>query len=100
MKSLVLVSLLLGSLMANAETATLQVKGMHCGGCKAAIEAKVCKLDGLVACKVESLDMKKQRGQIILTSADGTTLDLTKIEAALAEAGDYSLVKPAAKTQK
>ena len=96
MKTLIFVSLVFGSLIVSAETTTLQVQGMHCGGCKAAIEAKVCKIDGLKTCNVELVDKKKQIGKLVLTSADGTTLDLAKIEAALTEAGDYKLAQPAA----
>jgi copper chaperone CopZ len=96
MKFFLLTATLLAALFAQAETVTYQLKGVHCGGCTSAIESKVCKIEGLTGCKVEVLDGKKKLGQMTLTTADGTPIDLAQVEKALSEAGEYSMI-PAAK---
>jgi copper chaperone CopZ len=66
---------------------SLVVKGMHCGGCKSAVEAKVCNMPGIATCKVEITNMKKQMGKVTLTAVEGQTVDAEAVKKAIADAG-------------
>ncbi len=95
MKTLALVlSTLLISFSALAETTTYPIKGMHCGSCKKAIESKLCKMEGLQTCKVEVLDGKKEIGQVTISTKDGSAPDFAKMSEAVKAAGEYELQQP------
>lgn len=89
---LVLITLATASL-ALADTVSYQVKGMHCGACQKAIEAKVCKMEGVQSCKVELTNPKKKMGQITLTTAQGKPVDAVEVEKMVSSAGDYHLIR-------
>ena len=88
----ILTALILSSL-AQAETATYQIKGMHCGGCAMAIESHVCKMEGVKSCKVELTNAKKEMGQVTLATEDGMAIDALKVEQLVSAAGDYHIVR-------
>ena len=67
---------------AQADTRTYDIKGMHCGGCVSMIKDQVCKLPG-----VESCDVKMNK-----VTLKGGGLDDNAVKAAVAKAGDYSVV--------
>lgn len=87
----------LTSLLAAADTTTLTVEGMHCGGCKKMISEKVCEDETLKAtiesCKVTLTDAKKQTGKIEIVTKKDAKLDLTKVKAGVTAAGDYKVTK-------
>jgi copper chaperone CopZ len=97
MKSFILISSLILSSLAFADTATYEVKGMHCGGCKAEVEGLVCKMEGVKSCKAELTDKKKQMGKITIITEDGKPVDSTKVEEMIASSGDFKVVKSAKK---
>lgn len=70
------------ALPALAETRSYDIKGMTCGSCVKMIDAQVCKLPNLESCKVEI-------GKVTVTAP---TLDDEVIKAAVAKAGEYSVV--------
>lgn len=76
-----------------AETATYKVGKMHCGSCAQMIEEKVGKMEGVTNCKVKLTNAKKQTGEMVVTTAEGTAIDLEKLKAAVADAGDYTITK-------
>lgn len=95
-------SLLFISSLAFAETATYTVEGMHCGGCKKMISAKVCDdpalKDKVESCKVSMLDEKKQTGQIVIVTKKDSKVDLTAVKATVhagvkAAGEDYKITK-------
>lgn len=92
MKALLIASLIALSPLAKAETETLNVKGMHCGGCAKAIEDTVCKIEGLKSCSVKLTNAKKQEGQILIEKADGQPVNKDEVIKALQQAGDYTLI--------
>lgn len=97
MKTLFL-SLTLISSFAFAETATLSVSGMHCGGCKHEIKAKVCEAAGAKdtyeSCTVEFTDQKKQKGEIKIVTKKDAKVDLAAVKAGVKAAGeDYKVTK-------
>ena len=64
--------LILVSPLAQAETTTLDIKGMHCGSCEAAVRKAVCKnkdFQGLFeSCEPSVVDADKELGQLKLVS--------------------------------
>lgn len=92
MNKMIVAAVLLGaSLNAMAETATLNIKGMTCSSCVKMIQSKVCDMDGIADCKVEV-------GSVVLTSKDGTKIDLEKVTEKIKEAGKhYSVVSSTVK---
>lgn len=97
MKSILLLTttLFLGS--AFAETATLTVEGMHCGGCKKMVTKAVCNdskiAETLASCTV-TVNEKTQTGTVVLKSLDTKTIDMASVEKAINVAGeDYKIVK-------
>jgi copper chaperone CopZ len=74
------------SAAALAETAQFQVKGMMCGECVKAVKAQVCGLESVKTCDVKV-------GSVVLTSKPGSTIDVKAVEALVAKAGDYKVVK-------
>jgi copper chaperone CopZ len=71
----------------DAVPTSMVVKGMHCGGCKASIEAKVCNMPSIASCKVEVTNMKKQTGKVTVTTVDGKAFDTETLKKAIADAG-------------
>ncbi len=83
------------SAIAQAETATFKVEGMHCGGCKKMVTKAVCddkKIgEKLSKCEV-SVDMKKQIGTVIVEGKNNAAVDTKEIEKAIQSAGeDYKI---------
>jgi hypothetical protein len=87
-----LISISLLSSLAFAETATIGVEGMHCSGCKAMIEDKVCKdaatNKDFSSCSVKLVDEEKQTGQITIVTKEGTKVNVEAIKAGIKAAGD------------
>lgn len=97
MKLLVLSFSLLASL-AFAETATVDVSGMHCSGCKHEIRSKVCESADAKAnyesCSVEFTNQKQQKGQIKIVTKPEAKIDLAGIQAGVKAAGsEYKITK-------
>lgn len=91
--ALIAASLFIGSL-ASAETATYDLKGLHCGGCKAAIEGSVCKgMKDVTSCSVETVDQKKQTGKLVITTKDGQTVNDTQVLELVSKAGEYKATR-------
>ena len=85
------------SSVAFAETATVTVDGLHCAGCKKMVQQKVCNdkeiSAGLESCKVE-MNSKTKVGTVTMVSKDKTSIDMKKVEAAIATSGDeFKIVK-------
>lgn len=99
MKTLITLTSFLLCLSAQAETATLSIEGMHCGGCKKIVTKKICENAELAtsfeSCEISALDTKKQIGTLTVSLKKGSKLDTDKIEKLLSEAGDYKITKPA-----
>ena len=97
MKKISLILVLLASITTWAETMTLSIEGMHCGGWKKIVTKKVCENTELAqvidSCEVTALDTKKQIGTLTIQLKKNSTLDTHKIEKLLSEAGDYKLIK-------
>jgi copper chaperone CopZ len=83
MKKWILASLLI-PFFAFAETTTYSVEGMHCGSCAKAIEAQVCKADGLEKCSVSL-------GQVVITPKAGIHFSQEQIQSLVSKAGDYKV---------
>ncbi|WP_374079120.1 heavy-metal-associated domain-containing protein [Bdellovibrio bacteriovorus] len=82
-KALVFTALLL-SQTALAETITYNVEGMHCGSCAKAIQAQVCKMDGLDKCDVTV-------GKVVISPKKGISISQDQIQAAISKAGEYKV---------
>lgn len=82
-KALIFTTLLL-SQAALAETVTYNVEGMHCGSCAKAIQAQVCKMDGLEKCEVSV-------GKVVISSKTGVNISQDQIQAAISKAGEYKI---------
>jgi copper chaperone len=63
------------------ESIILNVTGMKCGGCEAAVTGKLMALDGVVAVKASSQD------QQVAVDFDAEKLPLAAIKQAVADAG-------------
>ena len=103
MRSLVALTAILFSFSALAETATFNVKGMHCGACAKSIEEKVCAMPGVTSCSAKLTNAKKKQGELNITTADGTAIDAAQISKLVSEAGDYTVVRggaPASRAKK
>jgi hypothetical protein len=91
MKSL-LISVSLLSSLAFAETATINVEGMHCSGCKAMIEDKVCKDSAtnkdFASCEVKLVDEENQKGQVTIVTKEGMKVNIDAVKAGIKAAGD------------
>jgi len=68
----------------DTRSATLKIKGMHCGGCASKISAALLKLDG-----VDSADVSPQQGEAAI-SGNPFPGDAA-LRNAIASAGDYTL---------
>jgi copper chaperone CopZ len=95
-RSLITIALFF-SQFALAETTTLTVEGMHCGGCKKMVTKAVCNdkkiSEALSDCTV-SVNEKTQIGTVILKTKEAKTLDLQLVETAITSAGeDYKIIK-------
>ncbi len=80
-----------------AETATVTVDHMHCTACKKMVEQNVCNdkeiSAGLESCKVD-VNAKTKVGTVTLVSKNKSTIDMKKVEAAIATSGDeFKIVK-------
>lgn len=95
MKKVIFLTSILFSFSAFAETAVYNISKMHCGGCKASIEAKVCKaLEGkTTTCEAKLVDKKKQTGTLTITTKEGVAINDTEIMGWIAEAGEYPAVR-------
>ena len=82
-KAMLITSFLFAS-AALADTTTYDVQGMHCGGCAKMIQAKVCGMDGMEKCEVTM-------GKLVVATKPGITISQEKIQAAMAQAGDYKI---------
>lgn len=82
---------LLFSSFAMADTATYQVKGMHCGSCAKSIETSVCKMEGVKSCKAEVTDTKNQIGKLTVITEDGKPIDPSKVAELVSAAGSYTI---------
>ncbi|MEQ1723785.1 MAG: hypothetical protein ABL930_11455 [Pseudobdellovibrio sp.] len=91
MKSL-LISISLLSSLAFAETATINIEGMHCSGCKAMVDAKVCKdaatNKDFASCEVKLVDEEKQTGQVTIVTKEGMKVNIETVTAGIKAAGD------------
>ncbi len=98
------ITLALGALVlsfsAFADTATFNVKGMHCGACAKSIEEKVCKMEGVTECSAKLTNAKKKQGEVTITTAEGKAIDVAMVTKLVGEAGDYSVVRGGAPTSK
>lgn len=85
------------SLTAFADTTTFNIKGMHCGGCAAMIEKKVCADAGYKTCKAQKTG--KDVGTLVIETADGSAVDPEKVKQLVSSAGEgndkYSVYYPA-----
>lgn len=83
--------LLFSSILCAAETTTIKINGMHCGGCKAIVNKAVCESASLKStfkkCEI-SVDEKIQVGTMVVEPQDGQTLDIEKVKTAITGAGD------------
>lgn len=68
----------------SAQTATVQINGMHCGGCASKISAALLELDG-----VETADVSSQHGTAIITGGAIPADDA--LRGAVSSTGDYTL---------
>ena len=99
MKNLIFILLLsiVTSITSMAETATITVEGMHCGGCKKMVTKAVCNdtkiSEDIAECKV-SLDEKTKIGTVILKTKETKTVNMSLVETAILGAGeDYKIAK-------
>lgn len=98
MKSVIFIASFFATSLAMAETATYNLTGLHCGGCKAAIEGSVCKeMKDASSCSVEVTNKKKQTGKLVITTKDGTTIEDAKIIDLVSKAGEYKAVRATSK---
>lgn len=72
------------ALPAFAESLEYTVEGMHCGSCAKAIQAQVCKLEGLESCEVTV-------GKISLSPKAGVKVSQEQVEALMSKAGPYKI---------
>lgn len=84
MKTLTTMSILFVAALAQAETTTYKVTGMHCGGCVKMIKSEVCALQGLEKCEVSM-------GKVIISSKAGITFTQEQIQSAISKAGEYKI---------
>jgi copper chaperone CopZ len=77
----ILISTMILSLVALADTYQYEMSGMHCGACKKAVSSTVCKIPGVKTCDVSV-------GSMTLTSEEGQKLDQAAIKKAVQEAAD------------
>lgn len=91
MKSLILIATVISS-VAFAETAKIEVKGMHCSGCKDMVSKSVCEnpeiAKTLESCSVKLTDEKKQMGEINIVTKPDTKLNVDLVKSQVAAAGD------------
>jgi hypothetical protein len=96
MKSIIL-ALTLTSTFSFAETGTFTVKGMHCSGCKEAVQEKVCKSEAAKnaeSCTVSITDETNESGQVVIKTKPGTKIDVAAIEKQVAAVGTkYTVTK-------
>jgi mercuric ion binding protein len=84
LKHLMILTALLLSSSAFAESTAYDVEGMHCGSCAKSIQAQVCKLDGVEKCDVTV-------GKVLISAKKGVILSQEQIQAAISKAGDYKI---------
>ncbi len=84
MKKALIITALLFSQAALADTITYDVEGMHCGSCAKSIKAQVCKMDGLEKCEVSM-------GKIVITPKAGISITQDQVQSAVTEAGEYKV---------
>jgi hypothetical protein len=88
MKTTLLSLFIFASTFASAETTTMDIKGMHCGSCEAAVRKAVCKnkdFKGLFeSCEPSVVDADKELGQLkLVTKAPLTTEQKSAVEKAI-----------------
>jgi copper chaperone CopZ len=84
MKSLLTLSILLISVLAQAETTTYNVTGMHCGDCAKMIKEQVCGMTGLDKCEVSM-------GKVVISPKTGVTVTQEQVQTLVSKAGDYKI---------
>lgn len=84
MKKLIMLSVLFLAPLAQAETTTYKIAGMHCGGCVSMIKSTVCGLEGVDKCEVSI-------GKVVISPKTGITITDEQIKAAVSKAGDYKV---------
>ena len=87
MKNTLIALISMVSFSAFAADNVTMVKGMHCADCQAAVESKVCHMEGIASCKVELVNKKKQLGKITWAAKEGAKIDAAAVSAAVSEAG-------------
>ena len=97
MLSSLLISALVLSTGAFAETTTLKVEGMHCKACKKSVTSKVCNSEeislNLEKCTVE-FNAKTKIGTVTLVSKENKKIDVAAVETAITAAGsDFKVIK-------
>lgn len=80
MTRLLLPLLMLLPLSSFAETSTYEVSGMTCGVCVKAVQAQVCKMEGVEKCDITV-------GKVVLSTKSGVALDAKKVSDAVERAG-------------
>ncbi len=81
MRLISVVLILFVSTSAFAETMTMPIEGMHCGGCTAAVEAKACGKDkGYKSCKAEITDAGKKMGQLVIETKRGEKINVDQVK--------------------
>lgn len=68
--------------MAMADSATVTIKKMHCGGCVDAVKMNLCKLPG-----IDSKNCKVEIGSAQISSVEGAKLDQAAVKKAVEDAG-------------
>ena len=90
--------------LADHQTATLTVEGMHCGGCKKMVTKAVCEDAALAphfqSCEITNLDTKTQIGTLVINYKKDAPVDIDSVEKAIKTAGDYKLTKKEISVQK
>lgn len=76
-----------------------KVTGMHCGGCKMAIEKSVCNDAGYAKCEARITNEKEEIGEVLIETKPGQKADPTEIIKKIEKAGYKAEVQtlPAAK---
>lgn len=82
MKRLILVGLIAFSSLVLAKEVTVEVKGMHCGGCEGLVEEALEGVPGVTSVKADA-----KAGRAVLQMSDEAKLDAAAIEKAVTTAG-------------
>lgn len=86
-----LFGIVVGLLALNSFAETLNLQGMHCGGCAKMVEESVCKNANYKTCKAKLTNAKKQEGTLTIETTDGQPVNQDEVAKLLTEAGDYKI---------